>query len=701
MNTQSHNELEKKLQELGEKANKGSNPYESYLALKEKAEEKGFTIQLTDKKEWKTPSNVKEMVYTDMFAEYYKHNQKQALFTAINHYNGEVKTFREENIYDPNWQNDGKAYISNKGLSSDIDTIKQDLAFAIARVNNQTRVVKSNAEKAITDSNYLYTLNVAEKDRLIDFVKNTPDLQGKPLTSQDYLAISDAFGQEMKRENKILETGMSNVQLFKKAFEYYDLYQEKEKQELKEQNLKTYEIEKNGTIQGEIKAESKEEAFIKVSERYGEENFRLIEKDPEIKLYENDWVILDEKDEFVKFNDGQIVIYGDEEEAEADKMKGDKVVNALDLDDEKQNELKENIEEFREIKTERNVPKDLEQDYTVLLKNSKGEIIFHSHQAENLQEMQDWVKNRLDPNAEKVIVKDKDYPFLYDNKFQSENDPKLTEWRQQVKELFEQLNNQQTTKNMEAQQPQTQPKQENKFDVAEYLNNQMKYLGFGDNHKEAIQKGIDSNEKSFQIHTTSDKALFGNKAEFAVNFNKSEKGGVFLNSFDAKLTTNKGEERSQNFRLNFTAKEAINLLEGRAVKTELQNKQGEKFNAFVKLNFAEEKNEFGNYKSKLFNENYGVDTGKIIDELKLKFDKPEYRENAIKALEKGNIIKANFEHQGKEIQGKAFLNVEYKTLNLYNDKMQRLNDNKALQGLAQDNSHEKNNVRQQSISRGV
>lgn len=56
----------------------------------------------------------------------------------------------------------------------------------------------------------------------------------------------------------------------------------------------------------------------------------------------------------------------------------------------------------------------------------------------------------------------------------------------------------------------------------------MKYLGFGDNHKkEDIQKGIESNEVSFQIHTTSDKVMEGNKVDFTVNFNKFEKGGAF------------------------------------------------------------------------------------------------------------------------------------------------------------------------------
>lgn len=73
-----------------------------------------------------------------------------------------------------------------------------------------------------------------------------------------------------------------------------------------------------------------------------------------------------------------------------------------------------------------------------------------------------------------------------------------------------------------------------------------------------------------------------------------KKGGIFLNSFDAKLTTAQGEERSNKFRVNFTAKEAINLLEGRAVKTEFTNAKTNE--PFVRLKFNEPKNEYDNYK---------------------------------------------------------------------------------------------------------
>jgi hypothetical protein len=53
-----------------------------------------------------------------------------------------------------------------------------------------------------------------------------------------------------------------------------------------------------------------------------------------------------------------------------------------------------------------------------------------------------------------------------------------------------------------------------------------------------------------------------------LKFNKTESGGVFLNSYDAKLKNEKGEDITHNFSVNrentFTAKEAVNLLEGGA-----------------------------------------------------------------------------------------------------------------------------------------
>jgi len=234
----------------------------------------------------------------------------------------------------------------------------------------------------------------------------------------------------------------------------------------------------------------------------------------------------------------------------------------------------------------------------------------------------------------------------------------------------------------------------------DYLKNQLKYLGFGESNKlhQDLEKGINSNEKTFKIQTQSDRAMQGNEVNFTLNFNKSEKGGVFLNSFNATLKNEIGEERTHNFGVNhFTAKEAVNLLEGRSVKTEFKENEP----VFVKLNFAEEKNEYGNFKFQTYNQQaYGVDTAKIVEKSGLIFDKPEHKDNTVQSLEKGNIVKVKFNLDNKITEGNAVLNPQYKTLNLYDKEMNRLNTNKPIQGL-DTQQQEKNNIRQQNISRSL
>ena len=244
------------------------------------------------------------------------------------------------------------------------------------------------------------------------------------------------------------------------------------------------------------------------------------------------------------------------------------------------------------------------------------------------------------------------------------------------------------------------------FDQVEYLKNQMKYLGFGEGEKlhKDLEKGINSKKQQFEIKTTSDKALPGNKVDFTLKFNKTDSGGIFLNSYNAKLTNEKNEEISHNFPVNrentFTAKEAINLLEGRSVKIEFHNpKSDQQETAFVQFNFDEPKTEKGNYMFQNFYKNYGVETDKIVEKSNLIFDKPEYKENTIKSLEKGNIVKVKFEQDDKIVEGKAILDPQNRNLKLYDSDMNRINTNKPLEGIEQDNKHEKSNVKEQSIKR--
>lgn len=257
--------------------------------------------------------------------------------------------------------------------------------------------------------------------------------------------------------------------------------------------------------------------------------------------------------------------------------------------------------------------------------------------------------------------------------------------------------NNQTPKIMETQK---------EFDQVQYLKDQLKYLGFGEDEKlqKDLEKGIKSTKTQFEIKTSSDKALPENKVGFLLRFNKTDSGGVFLNSYHAMLKNEKDESIHHNFQVNrentFTAKEAVNLLEGRAVKIEFQNpKTEQKEPAFVQFNFNEPKTENGNYNFQNFYKNYGVDTAQIVEKSNLIFDKQEWKENTIKSLEKGNIVKVKFEIDDKVIEGKAALNPQYKNLSLYDQDMNRINTNKPLEGLEQDNKHEKNNVKEQSIKR--
>ena len=76
-----------------------------------------------------------------------------------------------------------------------------------------------------------------------------------------------------------------------------------------------------------------------------------------------------------------------------------------------------------------------------------------------------------------------------------------------------------------------------------------------------------------------------------------------------------------------------------------------------------------------------------------------YRENTIKSLEKGNVVKVKFEMDDKIMEGKAVLNPQYKNLNLYDNEMNRINTNKPLQGLENEKKQEKAHVKEQSIKR--
>lgn len=254
---------------------------------------------------------------------------------------------------------------------------------------------------------------------------------------------------------------------------------------------------------------------------------------------------------------------------------------------------------------------------------------------------------------------------------------------------------------------------EKQFTQLNYLKNQVKYLGLGEDpkmHKD-LENAILSPEDKTTVrveYNHPDKLMKGNTVTFDLNIAKTEQGGIFLNSYRANLTTKNGEERSQSFKMqkenSITAKEAINLLEGRSVKIEhdmVDKETGElsRTESFIKLKMKEPKTDYGNYKYEWYNKGYGVDVDNIMQKSNLVFADDIQRERTKKHLEKGNITQATFMHENRQVQGFAVLNPQWKSLNLYDSSMNRLTTQNQLVKPEVREDIQKNNVPQQSISR--
>lgn len=208
----------------------------------------------------------------------------------------------------------------------------------------------------------------------------------------------------------------------------------------------------------------------------------------------------------------------------------------------------------------------------------------------------------------------------------------------------------------------------------EYLQQNVKYMGFGDKLHDAIAKNMEQGVPDFTLKAD---ALFNNKKiEGELSFRKSDNSDMyFFNRYKASM--GQGDDaRSQTFYIDngkgITFKEAFNLLEGRAVHKELTNKDQEKYNAWVQLDF-DKIDKHQNYELKLFTEGYGYDMDKVLKALPIKELQAEDSANKLLAsLEKGNVQSVTMLRNGGE--EKMFIEAapQYKTINVYDAQMKPL-----------------------------
>ncbi|WP_428327922.1 hypothetical protein [Mucilaginibacter sp.] len=216
----------------------------------------------------------------------------------------------------------------------------------------------------------------------------------------------------------------------------------------------------------------------------------------------------------------------------------------------------------------------------------------------------------------------------------------------------------------------------------EFLKKALLNLGFGEQVNAALEKQIKAKTPEF---TLAAKHEFNQqKVDHTLHFKAGENQEMyFFNKFDTTLDKGKEKEQNQTFYINkgngITAKEAFNLMEGRAVHKQLFNKEGEGYHAWLQL---DDKNltQNGNKEIKRFNENYGFDLESVLKDKGIKeLNTPEGTDNLFRSLKKGNAQQVTIERNGEEKKYFISASPQYKTIDLYDHQMKKIKREELLQ----------------------
>jgi hypothetical protein len=237
-------------------------------------------------------------------------------------------------------------------------------------------------------------------------------------------------------------------------------------------------------------------------------------------------------------------------------------------------------------------------------------------------------------------------------------------------------------------------------ETMDFYKEQLKYAGFGDKLYDKLEALFA--KEAYKTVVLQTAIQYGNNANaktvnYDLRFQLSATSQLyFLNNFSAELKNNKGEAIASTFYLDkakgITAKEAFNLLEGRSVYKELKNKEGASYHAWIKLNPAI-KDEKGNMKLALFNDNYGYDLSASLDKIiTTGLESSLSKEAVLKSLQKGNLV----EFQTTDKSEKYFVaaDPQYKCMAVFSETGEKLfTDNKKNQGIAPTESIAENEVK--------
>lgn len=206
----------------------------------------------------------------------------------------------------------------------------------------------------------------------------------------------------------------------------------------------------------------------------------------------------------------------------------------------------------------------------------------------------------------------------------------------------------------------------------EFLTEKLKYTGFEDKLNAQLKEQIKAGKESFTLGTTLD--IEGKKMDVDLYFKQSAiSDRYFFNKFDASLRNENPdlESKRHTFYQNqgITAKEAFNLLKGRAVFKSLLDSDKEPFKAWLQLDLSK-KDENNNFMVNQYHEKYGFNLEETVRKFPIKeLNDPTKTEWMLKSLQKGNTYPVEMERNGKNEIMFIEASPKFKSINVYDSNM--------------------------------
>ena len=159
--------------------------------------------------------------------------------------------------------------------------------------------------------------------------------------------------------------------------------------------------------------------------------------------------------------------------------------------------------------------------------------------------------------------------------------------------------------------------------------------------------------------------------------------------------------------VGYNVKQGSNMLQGRsAYRDDLVSRAGEQYKAWNAIAFDKPKDKYGNYKVQQYNENYGFDVKKSLDEYRIKqLDDPKKSAEIITELKDGNRPVVTVEGKdGKDVSMRIEAVPRYGNINFFqlNGKPEKreelLKEQKQEQSLTKGNSKKKDLAESQEMS---